>query len=139
VDEIIRNATGTITLKDTTIAADVGDVEVYADRLLQKVFYTLLDNASRHGGHVTSIRFSSEEAPHALVIICEDDGTGVPADAKEKIFQRKHYQNTGLGLFLSQEILSITGLVLKETGIPEKGARFEIHVPNGAFRHPVKR
>lgn len=135
VDAVLKSTLSTITLKDLTVTSEVGDVEVYADLLLQKVFYTLLDNASRHGGHATKIHFSAEESPHALVIVCEDNGAGVPPDAKEKIFQRRHYQNTGLGLFLSQEILSITGLVLKETGVFGKGARFEIHVPAGAFRH----
>jgi PAS domain S-box-containing protein len=134
VDEIVRNAAGTLSLKDTNVTIDLRHTEVFADLLVQKVFYTLLENAVRHGGRVTRIRFSLEESPHELVIICEDNGSGVPADAKEKIFQRRYYQNTGLGLFLSQEILSITGLTIKETGIPGKGARFEIHVPKGAYR-----
>jgi PAS domain S-box-containing protein len=136
VNEVIRTAGQSVSLKGITFAVEAADVEVYADLLLQKVFYTLIDNATRHGGQVTKIRFSSKESPASLLILCEDDGIGVPADAKEKIFQRRYYQNTGLGLFLSQEILSITGLTLTETGIPGKGARFEIHVPKGAFRHP---
>jgi hypothetical protein len=37
-------------------------------------------------------------------------------------------------LFLSLEILSITGLSIKETGEQGKGARFEIRVPKEAFR-----
>jgi hypothetical protein len=37
-------------------------------------------------------------------------------------------------LFLSREILSITGLRIQETGEPGKGARFEIFVPKGAYR-----
>jgi len=37
-------------------------------------------------------------------------------------------------LFLSQEILSITGITITETGEPGKGARFEITVPKGAYR-----
>jgi PAS domain S-box-containing protein len=138
VDKVIRNAGQLVGLKGISLTVDVGDVEVYADLLLQKVFYTLIDNATRHGGQVTTIRFSLEESPEVLIILCEDDGIGVPADAKEKIFQRQYFQNTGLGLFLSQEILSITGLNLKETGISGDGARFEIHVPKEAFRHPAE-
>jgi PAS domain S-box-containing protein len=136
VNDVIRNAGQSVVLKGITFDVEAADVEVYADLLLQKVFYTLIDNALRHGGQVTKIRFSSRECPDSLIIFCEDDGIGVPDNAKEKIFQRRYYQNTGLGLFLSQEILSITGLVLKESGIPGKGARFEIHVPKGAYRHP---
>jgi hypothetical protein len=37
-------------------------------------------------------------------------------------------------MFLSREILSITGLTIQETGEPGKGVRFEILVPAGAYR-----
>jgi len=58
----------------------------------------------------------------------------VPSDVKEKIFNRQYYQHTGLGLFLSREILSITGMSITETGVPGEGARFEISVPDGLWR-----
>jgi len=41
---------------------------------------------------------------------------------------------SGLGLFLSREILAITGITITETGKPGTGARFEILVPKGAWR-----
>jgi signal transduction histidine kinase len=53
---------------------------------------------------------------------------------KERIFKKGFGKNTGLGLFLSREILSITGLTMKETGIYGKGVRFEIIVPQGKYR-----
>ncbi|PKL57911.1 MAG: sensor histidine kinase, partial [Methanomicrobiales archaeon HGW-Methanomicrobiales-5] len=43
-------------------------------------------------------------------------------------------KHTGLGLFLSREILSITGISITETGTPDKGVRFEIHVPKDVCR-----
>jgi signal transduction histidine kinase len=108
--------------------------EVYADPLIAKVFYTLIDNAVRHGGTITTIRFSSEERNGNRFIVCEDDGVGVPAEEKEKIFERGFGKNTGLGLFLAREILDITGIAIRETGEPGKGARFEIAVPKGTWR-----
>jgi hypothetical protein len=39
-----------------------------------------------------------------------------------------------MGLFLVREILAITGIAIAETGTPGTGARFEIVVPEGAFR-----
>ena len=69
-----------------------------------------------------------------MTIICEDNGNGIPLNEKENIFTRKYFQHTGLGLFLSREILSITGLTISETGIEGSGARFEIHVPKGVYR-----
>jgi len=69
------------------------------------------------------------------VITCEDDGIGIPEEAKEKIFRREYFKNSGLGLFLSREILAITGMTIKENGKFGEGARFEIHVREGNFRH----
>jgi hypothetical protein len=39
-------------------------------------------------------------------------------------------------MFLSQEILAITGMTIRETGEPGKGVRFEITVPKGMCRFP---
>ena len=108
--------------------------EVFADPLIVKVCYNLVDNAVRYGGKITSIRFSVEEPEGNHLILCEDDGDGVVAEEKEKIFERGFGKNTGLGLALSREILDITGITIRETGIEGHGARFEITVPKGAWR-----
>ncbi|MCX6701523.1 MAG: sensor histidine kinase [Methanomicrobiales archaeon] len=108
--------------------------EVFADPLIVTVFYNLMDNAIRYGGKITTIRFSIEEAGDDQVIVCEDDGDGIIFEEKEKIFERGFGKNTGLGLALSREILDITGITIRETGEPGKGARFEMTVPKGAYR-----
>jgi signal transduction histidine kinase len=107
--------------------------EVFADPLVIKVFYNLMDNAVRYGGKITTIRFSALESGDDHLIVCEDDGDGVVAGEKEKIFERGFGKNTGLGLALSREILDITGITICETGDLGKGARFEMTVPRGAW------
>jgi signal transduction histidine kinase len=67
--------------------------------------------------------------------VCEDDGDGVLTEEKEKILERGFGKNNGLGLALSREILAITGITIRETGESGKGARFEMTVPEGAWRH----
>jgi signal transduction histidine kinase len=109
--------------------------EVYSDALITNVFYNLMDNAVRHGGKITTIRFSVQESGDNHIIICEDDGEGIPAEEKERIFDRGFGKNTGLGLALSREILDITGIKIRETGEAGKGARFEFIVPKDAYRH----
>ena len=110
------------------------NTEICADPLIVKVFFNLIENAIRHGGPITSIRFSFEARNGDWIIVCEDDGDGVPSDKKERIFDRGYGKNTGFGLPISREILNITGITIKETGVPGKGARFEIVVPAGKFR-----
>ena len=99
-----------------------------------KVFFNLLDNSIRHGGRVTEIRVSSHRTDTELTLVWEDNGVGIPAGKKKKIFERGFGKNTGYGLFLVWEILSLTGITIRETGEPGKGARFEIAVPKGEYR-----
>ena len=109
-------------------------IEVFTDPMLERVFFNIVDNAIRHGGRVTEITVRCEREPDGILVIVEDNGSGIPVAEKEKIFERGIGKNTGLGLFLVKEILSITGITIKETGIFGKGARFEIHVPEGTYR-----
>jgi PAS domain S-box-containing protein len=109
-------------------------IEVNADVMLEKVFGNLIDNSVNHGKRVTSIILSAEERDNNLIIRYEDDGIGIPADEKEMIFERGYGKNTGLGLFLVRDVLALTGITITETGIPGKGARFEMAVPKGAWR-----
>ena len=111
-------------------------VEVYADSLFEKVIFNLVENAVRHGERVTRVEFSVRQGLNGLVIVCEDNGIGVPAEEKEAVFAKGHGRNTGLGLFLSREILAITGMTIVENGRPGAGARFEIAVPEGHVRFP---
>ncbi|PKL60835.1 MAG: hypothetical protein CVV33_00635 [Methanomicrobiales archaeon HGW-Methanomicrobiales-4] len=111
-------------------------LEIYADPIISKAFSTLIENCIRHGGDAESLRFSCSQTEDFLNIICEDDGIGIPSEEKEFIFQNGYGKHTGVGLFLAREILSITGLSIRECGVPGKGARFEIKVPTGKFRRP---
>lgn len=130
----IRNSVTGIRLGSIELTIGIGGVEIYADRLLEKVFFHLITNALSHGEKITAIHLSCKESFEELQVICEDDGIGVPPDAKEKIFNREYFKQTGLDMYLTREILSISGISIRETGTFGKGARFEIHVPKGGYR-----
>jgi PAS domain S-box-containing protein len=132
--KIILSAAETCAHSRVTVTVNFTGLELYADPLIEKVIYTLFDNALNHGKTVTKIDFSAVKHNDILTVIYNDNGVGVPAEHKEAIFQRKYFTHTGFGLFLSREILSITGSTIRETGEPGKGARFEITVPAGSFR-----
>jgi PAS domain S-box-containing protein len=135
VEAAFRNAGASLPLGHVGLQSDCPGLLVYADPLFEKVFYNVIDNALRYGGeHLTSIRISSQETPDGLVLVCQDDGAGVSAADKQHLFERGFGKNTGLGLFLVREILGITGITIKETGEPGKGARFEMLVPVGMYR-----
>lgn len=109
-------------------------VEIYADPLIGKVFSNLIENSVKYGEKTTTLRFSLEAAGDNTLIVCEDDGIGIPAGSKEKLFSYEHGMNKGLGLFLAREILAITSITLRENGTSGLGARFEIHCPEGTIR-----
>jgi len=134
LQEMVARALATVTSDGVTIATEVDPMEVYTDPLLERVIYNLATNAITHGKQTTRITFSTETKSPDLVLVCEDDGVGIPEHLKEAIFKREHYANTGYGLLLAREILSITNLTIREAGTPGKGTRFEILVPEGSYR-----
>lgn len=121
--------------EDLMVKPSCCTVEVFADRLLGTVFFNLMDNTHRHGGETTLVSVScSPGGGGELIIAWEDDGPGVPDSLKESIFGRGYGNNTGLGLFFVKEILSITGITIRECGSEGVGARFELSVPPGGWR-----
>jgi PAS domain S-box-containing protein len=105
-------------------------MEIFADPLVGRVFFNLIDNAVRYGNTITAIQFyAREEDDGTAVIVCEDNGDGVPEADKERIFEMGYGRHTGMGLALSREILAITGITIRETGTPGRGACFELTVP----------
>ncbi len=134
VQKGILDMAGQLSLQGITLDPGRAGVLIYADPLINKVYYNLMENSVRHGGHVTKITFAADESEKGLVISCSDDGIGIQPPEKESIFLRGHGCNSGLGLFLIREILAITGITITETGTPGTGARFEILVPKGAYR-----
>jgi K+-sensing histidine kinase KdpD len=110
-------------------------VEVYADPLLERAFFNLLQNALEHGGPTLSrIRFSASETKEGLLLVCEDDGIGIPPEKKGMLLKGENREVVGYGLYLVRDILSITGISIKETGRPGGGARFEMLVPREDYR-----
>ncbi|MDE4908475.1 CBS domain-containing protein [Methanogenium marinum] len=109
-------------------------LDIYADPMFGNVIFNLIDNAVRHGVGTTTVSIGFEDGEDGCILIVEDDGKGVPADLKERIFARGYGKNTGFGLFLSREILEITGISIRECGVPDAGARFEILVPHSGYR-----
>ena len=128
-------AAGSFAGRNISFSGETGHVEIFCDPMFGQVFCNLIDNSLRHGERVSEIRLSIKKEDPDLLLIYEDNGTGVVPEEKEKIFLKGFGKHTGLGMFLIKEILSITGLTIRENGIYLQGARFEIHVPAGKFRN----
>ncbi|MFA4862077.1 response regulator [Methanoregula sp.] len=134
LNAIVRKSMGTCARGGITVHPLQENVEILADPLFEKVIHNLLDNAIRHGERVTDISFTARKTSAGLCIICKDNGVGVAREDKGHIFKKGFGKHTGLGLFLSRELLGITEITITETGIYGQGARFEILVPEGGYR-----
>lgn len=115
------------------LSTDIPGISVYGDPMLEKVFFNLLDNSLRHGKTVSEIRVSARKEGDDLIVVWEDNGVGIAHDEKEQIFERGYGKNTGLGMFLAREILSLTDITIIENGNPGEGARFEMRIPRESF------
>ncbi|MDD1695992.1 MAG: PAS domain S-box protein, partial [Methanoregula sp.] len=105
VKSTVANVISTLDLDGIRVLADTGDLQIFTDLLIEKVFFNLVENSILHGKKVTTIRLWYRQSNGGLVLVFEDDGTGIPPGEKDLIFERGHGKNTGYGLFLVREIL----------------------------------
>ncbi|NMB79913.1 MAG: PAS domain S-box protein, partial [Methanomicrobiales archaeon] len=121
-ESCIRQAMDGLTPGNVRVDIAINGISLYADPLLEKVFYNLLDNALRYGGpDLTTIHVTTHPADAGLDLVFEDNGAGVDQNNKLRIFDKGFGKNTGFGLFLSREILSLTGITITEDGIQGRG------------------
>lgn len=131
---IIHETMKNFSEKNCMVDDDTNGLEILADPMFDRVVYNLIENSFRHGGTVTRIAFHVMTDDGVVVLTYSDNGSGVPKEDKEKIFTRGYGKNTGLGLFLTREILSLTGMEIREIGKEGEGACFEITIPPGKWR-----
>jgi two-component system heavy metal sensor histidine kinase CusS len=102
--------------------------------LTGRVFDNLLDNALRHGGE--HVEMALEAGPDRVRVTVSDDGPGVPATIRDRVFERFSREGApstgfGLGLAIARALAEAQGghLSLDEGA---KGARFVFELPAAA-------
>ncbi|MGN9841467.1 sensor histidine kinase [Nonomuraea sp. H19] len=118
-------------LLDPCEPAPVHGSPVQLDRLLTN----LLDNATRHAA--TRVEFSVVVEGDRVVVTVTDDGSGIPPQDRERVFERftrleearaKDKGGSGLGLPLSREIAAAHNGTLAIADY-SPGARFVVELP----------
>lgn len=134
ISEKIEETTKHFNMSSCTILDNTNGLEILADPMFDRVIYNLIENAFRHGGQISKIEFDFSNTGNTGLLTISDDGIGIPDSDKQKIFDRGYGKNTGFGLFLIREIISLTSIEIRETGVEGTGSRFEIHIPQGKWR-----
>lgn len=134
VREVVASAIARQEKSPVAFDAGLPDLMVYADRQLEQVFFRLIENAVTADLPPPAIRISLKDSAPGVVITVEYDGLGIRVGDKERIFQPGSTVTGMRGLFITREILSLTGITLLETGVPGKMTRFEMGVPPESFR-----
>jgi signal transduction histidine kinase len=130
----VSDTLSSVSMPEVDINTMVDGLDVYADPMFGKVLGNLLSNSIMHGKKVHKIGLSAHESGPSLVLVYSDDGVGIPDEDKGRLFTKGFGKHTGYGLYLSREILAITGITIEETGREGEGARFEMTIPPGKFR-----
>jgi len=148
VFDAVRDATQSgAQARDVAIAFDAPDgidVAIDPDRLIL-VLVNLIDNAVKHGRRGGRVHVAADVTHGAVCITVDDDGPGVPTDARERVFElgvrgRTPAGGTGIGLALARLLVERSGGRVEASASPLGGARFAIHLravgaPSSAHVH----
>jgi signal transduction histidine kinase len=138
VERSLRRVISTISDREgLEVEVDLRGLEIYTDTLIDRVFYDLINNTIKHAKTATRISFSCKTTEKETILICEDNGIGIPLLKKDKIFCRIVAGEGHFGLFFVSEYLSLFGISITETGMEGNGARFEILIPLKFSRFPI--
>jgi two-component system, OmpR family, sensor kinase len=123
---------------------ETAEGEIDADpELLARVLRNLLANARRHAGDSGRVALNAIASGDRVTVAVDDDGPGVPAGERERVFERFHRVGSardrgsggsGLGLAISRAIVEAHGGRIWVEDSPLGGARVAFELPG--FRRP---
>ena len=139
VAEVVRGLLGAGPAGDVgarQVELDLAPARVLADRDgLARVVRNLVDNALRHAASTVTVTVAPGDPVELLV---DDDGPGIPAEDRERVFDRFHRLDSprsreaggaGLGLALVRELVGSYGGTVTVASSPSGGARLRVRLP----------
>ncbi len=132
VEKVVNEAGALFPDLTIKVVNDCHGLTVLADSFLRQLFYNFIDNTRKYGEKTTAAKVYFEKAePGELRLIYEDDGVGISAEDKLKLFTEGFSTggSTGFGLFLIKKMMDVYGWQIQEAGELGKGAKFVITIP----------
>jgi two-component system OmpR family sensor kinase len=105
-------------------------------KLLFQVFSNLLSNAIKYSPDGGPIEISAGIDANEVVVVIADRGIGIPAEDRERLFERYHRGSnvsgivgTGVGLYLVKMVVDLHGGSIAVESKEGEGARFTVRLP----------
>ena len=125
--------------KDVTLHAELSDgIVASVDRAaLHQIVLNLLDNAVKYGPAGQTITVRARPAADRLLIEVIDEGAGIPAEERERIWEPYHrlerdaksVAGSGIGLAVARELVELHGGRAWVEDARPRGARFIVALP----------
>jgi signal transduction histidine kinase len=105
---------------------------------LSRALWNLLENAAKYSDPGKAIRVFVRKQQDSLLVGVEDEGVGIPASEREKIFhkfvrgadaKRTGIRGVGIGLALVQRIIEAHGGSVRVKSEPGRGSTFTLIIP----------
>jgi PAS domain S-box-containing protein len=121
---------------EVAVDPGVGSASGDADRI-QQVLVNLVDNAAKYG--VSPVTVHVEQTNGVIQIRVADRGPGIPLSEQERIFEKfyradPHHMRapsgTGLGLYISRELIRRMGGRIEVRSRPGTGSTFVVELPS---------
>jgi len=105
---------------------------------LQQALINLVDNAVKHSPSGGKVTIGLECTDGGIALWVEDNGTGIPSEEHEKIFERfyrrgselrRETQGIGIGLSIVKHIVDAHGGRVMVRSAPGQGSRFTMELP----------
>lgn len=131
---LVEETWATAETDGATLETEFGaDLTVEGDPdLLRNIFENLFRNASDHNDPPLQVRVGTDASNGTVDgLFVEDDGTGIPPDKRETIFEHGYTtdrEGTGLGLSIVSELVEAHDWTITATEGSDGGARFEITI-----------
>ncbi len=129
----LANEKGIVISED--MPATLPEVEVDRERMMQ-VMTNLLGNAIKFSSNDGSILVKAEARDSELLVQVSDHGIGIPEEAIPHVFEKfyrvkdsKYTGGTGLGLYITKQIIEAHGGRIWVESKPNKGSTFYFTIP----------
>ena len=140
LDDVVNDAVDASQGNKVAVAGrDIQPVQVLGEPgLLEQVVRNLVDNAVRHARTRVDVSLTTDDT--SAVITVDDDGPGIPPEARRHVFERfvrldaareRSVGGVGLGLAIVEEIVKLHAGSVQVTESPTAGARLRVRLPAG--------